>query len=133
VRTIQEMWKVDRNIQMAICTAFTDYSPDQISAALGINEGLLMLRKPSEQAEIRQVALALTDKWNIQRQRDELEKIVEARTAELQYAALHDTLTGLPNRVLFNDRLGASLRRCPREPNYKFAVLFVDSDRFKVV
>src|SRR5436190_5634762 len=57
VQTIQQLWKVDRTLQVAICTAYTDYSPDQISSALGIRDGLLMLRKPFEKAEIRHVAI----------------------------------------------------------------------------
>src|SRR5438128_1372456 len=36
VQTIQQLWKVDRSLQIAICTAYTDYSPDQIPSALGI-------------------------------------------------------------------------------------------------
>src|SRR4029079_16753626 len=47
--------------------------------------------------------------------------------------ALHDALTGLPNRALFLDRLTQSLRRGEREPGHQCAVLFLDLDRFKVV
>ncbi len=52
---------------------------------------------------------------------------------ELVHAALHDSLTGLPNRALLLDRLELSLRRCQRDPARGFAVLFLDLDRFKVV
>jgi diguanylate cyclase (GGDEF)-like protein/PAS domain S-box-containing protein len=52
---------------------------------------------------------------------------------ELLHAALHDALTGLPNRALFLDRLALSLKRCQRHPATCFAVLFLDLDRFKVV
>jgi diguanylate cyclase (GGDEF)-like protein/PAS domain S-box-containing protein len=45
--------------------------------------------------------------------------------------ALHDGLTGLPNRVLFTDRLERSLARIARDPDHHFAVLFLDLDRFK--
>jgi diguanylate cyclase (GGDEF)-like protein/PAS domain S-box-containing protein len=51
---------------------------------------------------------------------------------ELSHAALHDTLTGLPNRALFLDRLGLALRRTERRSG-SVAVLFCDLDRFKVV
>ena len=47
--------------------------------------------------------------------------------------ALHDSLTGLPNRVLFTDRLERSLARGSRDPQRQFAVLFLDMDRFKGV
>ena len=52
---------------------------------------------------------------------------------QLQYDALHDALTGLPNRTLFVDRLEHALSRAKRRPDEIFAVLFLDLDRFKVV
>ena len=52
----------------------------------------------------------------------------------LQHDALHDALTGLPNRVLFLDRLDQSIRRAQRHhPECCAAVLFLDLDRFKAV
>jgi diguanylate cyclase (GGDEF)-like protein/PAS domain S-box-containing protein len=51
---------------------------------------------------------------------------------ELSHAALHDALTGLPNRMLFLDRLGLALRRTERR-SASVAVLFCDLDRFKIV
>jgi diguanylate cyclase (GGDEF)-like protein/PAS domain S-box-containing protein len=52
---------------------------------------------------------------------------------QLLHAALHDSLTGLPNRALFLDRLGQVLNHTHRNPNYRFAVFFLDLDRFKVI
>ncbi|HEX6751542.1 MAG TPA: PAS domain S-box protein [Longimicrobium sp.] len=52
---------------------------------------------------------------------------------QLAYGALHDALTGLPNRALFVDRLGQALERVRRGGEHPFAVLFLDLDRFKVV
>ncbi|WP_372788522.1 putative bifunctional diguanylate cyclase/phosphodiesterase [Paraconexibacter sp.] len=59
---------------------------------------------------------------------------IERKRAELQlaHAALHDGLTGLPNRALLLDRLGQALTRLGRRAAY-VAVLFLDLDRFKVV
>jgi len=53
--------------------------------------------------------------------------------ASLQQHAFYDTLTGLPNRALFMDRLRQALDRSKRHESYLFAVLFLDLDRFKVV
>jgi len=50
----------------------------------------------------------------------------------IEHAALHDTLTGLPNRALLSDRLEQAIKRAERT-NTKFGVLFVDLDRFKIV
>jgi diguanylate cyclase (GGDEF)-like protein/PAS domain S-box-containing protein len=61
--------------------------------------------------------------------------ITDRKQAEerLRYNALHDPLTGLPNRALFVDRLATALARWRREPQRRCAVLFMDLDRFKVV
>jgi diguanylate cyclase (GGDEF)-like protein/PAS domain S-box-containing protein len=52
---------------------------------------------------------------------------------QLLHDAFYDALTGLPNRALFMDRLGNSLRRTRRTHDYTCAVLFLDLDRFKVI
>ncbi len=64
-----------------------------------------------------------------------LSDITDRKHAEEQLLrdALHDGLTGLPNRVLFNDRLERSIARVTRDPNHHYAVLFIDLDRFKRV
>lgn len=61
--------------------------------------------------------------------------ITEHKRAEAQllYDALHDSLTGLPNRTLLMDRIQQALRRSKRRKDYVFAVLFIDLDRFKIV
>ena len=61
--------------------------------------------------------------------------VTERKQAEekLAYTALHDPLTNLPNRVLFMDRLSHAMERAKRRKNHKFAILFLDLDRFKVV
>jgi diguanylate cyclase (GGDEF)-like protein/PAS domain S-box-containing protein len=57
-------------------------------------------------------------------------KEVEAR---ILHDALHDPLTGFPNRTLFLDRLGQAVVRRHRRPDHRFGVLFLDLDRFKLV
>ncbi|PSN15095.1 GGDEF domain-containing protein [filamentous cyanobacterium CCT1] len=52
---------------------------------------------------------------------------------ELRHQALHDVLTGLPNRALFTERLEQAMQRFKRYPEQLFAVLFVDLNRFKVI
>ncbi len=52
---------------------------------------------------------------------------------QLHHDAFHDSLTGLPNRALFMDRLEHAVDREKRNSEYLFAVLFIDMDRFKVL
>ena len=61
--------------------------------------------------------------------------VTDRKEAERQllHNAFHDSLTGLPNRVLFMDRLRRSLGRVKHRPDYLFAALFLDLDRFKVI
>ncbi|MGJ8692855.1 MAG: bifunctional diguanylate cyclase/phosphodiesterase [Thalassotalea sp.] len=62
-------------------------------------------------------------------------QIEERKKAEekLFYEAHHDALTQLPNRAMFSDRLTYSLSHYKRHPNQRFAVLFIDLDRFKMI
>ncbi|HEX4950372.1 MAG TPA: EAL domain-containing protein [Blastocatellia bacterium] len=64
-----------------------------------------------------------------------LTDIRQRRLAEekLQHDALHDDLTGLPNRAAFMERLRRSLERARFDDEYVFAVLFLDLDRFKII
>ncbi len=137
LQTIREMWKVDPKLQVAICTAYSDYSWDEIKKDIGITDNLLILKKPFDAVEVIQMATALSEKWSLQRESklkmDDLKQMVDARTAELSRLALHDRLTGLPNRMLLNERINQSIQRVKRIPNHHFAVLFLDFDRFKLV
>ncbi|MGC4032019.1 MAG: EAL domain-containing protein [Tepidisphaeraceae bacterium] len=133
VQTLREIWKTSPGQQAAICTAYSDYTPEQIASELGVRGRMVIIRKPFDATEIRQIAAMVCEKWELSRRRQNLEKEVETRTADLKRAALHDGLTGLPNRLLFADRLGQAMLRAKREPGYKFAVLFVDCDNFKSV
>ena len=75
-----------------------------------------------EQNRLSQVVVLLLD-------------ITERKLAEekLRYRALHDALTGLPNRTLLTERLDHAIQRVKRHPESLFAVLFIDLDRFKVI
>lgn len=62
-------------------------------------------------------------------------EIIDRQQAQEQllHAALHDALTGLPNRALFMKKLTEGLNRVREDPSYLFAILFMDCDRFKRV
>jgi diguanylate cyclase (GGDEF)-like protein/PAS domain S-box-containing protein len=64
-----------------------------------------------------------------------LEDITDRKRFEQQllHDAFHDKLTGLPNRALFMDRLERAIQRADRRGDYRFAVLYLDLDRFKII
>ena len=101
------------------------------------------MRKPAEPIEVLQCATALTRKWHNERlvrdQMLELEQVVsvrtrglEAATRQLRHLATHDALTGLPNRVLLDDRMTQAMARADRDGR-PFALMVCDLDRFKLV
>ena len=72
------------------------------------------------------------EKTKLKQARDTLEEKVAERTAELQYLALHDALTGLPNRALFNTRLDEAIASA-RLQRTSVALLMIDLNRFKEI
>jgi PAS domain S-box-containing protein len=88
VTTVGRLWEVDPHLQVVICTAYSDYSWDEMLKELGVTDRLLILKKPFDNIEVRQLACSLTKKWNFGRQArsalEELQATVTARTAELQ-------------------------------------------------
>jgi diguanylate cyclase (GGDEF)-like protein/PAS domain S-box-containing protein len=65
----------------------------------------------------------------------QMQDISARRSAEarLQHIAFHDGLTGLPNRALFHEHLARAIERCRADPQRRFAVMFLDFDRFKLI
>lgn len=88
IDTIKEIWKLDLDIQMVICTAFSDYSWEETVKELGLTDNLFILRKPFESVVVRQIAGALTTKWqnlqDIKTRTQQLEKTVQERTVSLK-------------------------------------------------
>jgi CheY-like chemotaxis protein len=135
LQTIEHLWKLDGEMQVVICTAYTDHSLEEISRRVGSTDRLLILKKPFDIVEVQQLASALTEKWRLNRQSNlkvaELEQLVERRTFDLKRLASHDKLTGLPNRHVFLERLSKAIERHRAQPQSTFGVMFLDFDHFK--
>jgi diguanylate cyclase len=143
LKTIEELWKIDPDVQVVICSAHTEYAWSELRSRLGPSDKLLVLKKPFESIEVQQAASALCRKWHneqmLRRHVEDLEHIIAARTKgleaanhQLQQLATHDVLTGLPNRVILYDRLEQAIAYSARK-QLEFAVLLLDLDRFKVI
>lgn len=139
VETIEHLWRGDPSLQVVVCTAYNDYTWEQVTNRLGKTDRLL-LKMPSDLAEAWQLASALTEKWKLTRQaRQDLQKSERLTTArqalnhKLLRTVYHDWLTGLPNRAHLMDRLQRRIVRLGRQDDYRFALLFLDVDNFKLV
>jgi len=90
VQTIEALWQVDPTLQVVICTAFSDHSWEEVFARIDARDRLLILKKPFDAIEVRQLANALTTKWQMAREAASrmasLEDAVRARTGELRAA-----------------------------------------------
>ena len=88
VETIKRIWEIDPHMQVVICSAYSDHSWSDLVDALPSVDRWLLLRKPFDSAEVSQLALALTKKWELERESRErvkdLERIVDQRTQELR-------------------------------------------------
>jgi len=68
VETIARIWEVDPSIQIVVCTAYSDYAWDDMRAKVGQPDSMLVLKKPFDNIEVRQIAHALTKKWFLNQQ-----------------------------------------------------------------
>ncbi len=88
VETIAKLWEVDPEIQVVICTAYSDCSWEEILTRLGATDRLLILKKPFDTAEVCQLACALTEKWHLTRHAhlklNQLKGMVDEQTHELR-------------------------------------------------
>jgi len=88
VETTARLWQEDPDLQVVLCSAYADYSWEEVAHRLGISQRLLILRKPFDNIEVRQMAHALAEKWELARQSrrrmDDLAQAVAERTQELE-------------------------------------------------
>jgi diguanylate cyclase len=143
LETIENLWKVDPEIQVVVCSAYSDYDWMDLLARLGRSDKLIVIKKPFEPVEIMQAASALSRKWQnagaLRHHVEGLEQAVtdrtrglEAANRQLRHLASHDSLTGLPNRLLLEDRITQAIAQAKRQ-THEFAVAVLDLDRFKLI
>ena len=90
IETIAQLWNADPDLEIVICTAHCDYSPQEIARKLRQAHQLLLLQKPFAPIEIQQLALSLAENWRLRREGhssvERLETLVKARTHELEHS-----------------------------------------------
>lgn len=87
IQAIKRIWEKHPYTEMVICTAYSDYSWNEIVSNLGNTDKLLFMKKPFDATALKQTALTLTTKWKLQQETiaytEKLEKEVQERTKEL--------------------------------------------------
>jgi response regulator RpfG family c-di-GMP phosphodiesterase len=110
IETIKRIWAIDPEMQIVLCTAYSDYSLYDTLRHLGMSDRLLVLKKPYDPMELAMFAITLTEKWNYSRE--------AARLIQLQSNQIDDA-----QRVL------KTLRLCQQDLRTECASLQEKADR----
>src|SRR5262249_14368099 len=117
--TTTRLWEVCPDLQIVICTAYSDYSWEQMATKLSLSDSVVILKKPFDAVEVLQLASALTEKWRLRQESqlklDLLEHLVEERTE-----VLRNTNARLEKEILERQRVTDALR----ESEERYALLF---------
>lgn len=109
VETAARVWEICPDLQVVICTAYSDYSWDDMAARLKGSDRLVILKKPFDAVEVLQLATALTEKWRLHQEArlklEQLEKLVLDRTKSLQ-----ETNQCLEHEIVERKRVADSLK-----------------------
>ena len=120
VQTIKKIWGIgdkldviDPNVEIIMCTAYSDYRPEDLQKELGESERLLYTQKPFSPASIIQTVISLTKKWQLLREnksyQQSLEEKVKKRTEALD-KALQTAIDANKTRSLFLANMSHELR-----------------------
>jgi len=88
VQTVERLWAEDPDLQIVLCTAYADYSFEEITSALGATAQWLILKKPFDPVEVAQLANALSEKWATRRR--ERARMLELERASAEARAASD-------------------------------------------
>ena len=116
IETISQLWKVQADLQVVLCTAFSDYTWDRIRKVLGASDSMLILKKPFDNVEVLQLAHALGRKWHLGRLANErladLDRLITERTDQLRrtMSLFEASIAQSPAGILIADAPELTLR-----------------------
>jgi len=99
LETIKHIWSVDTEIQLVICTAYSDYSWNEVLYHLGASDRLIILKKPFDMVEVQQIATALTTKWSLGC--ENAARLIQAQESEEKYRSV---VNSVADAILTIDR-----------------------------
>ena len=127
--TAKRIRAIDPSINLVIVSAYSDHGITEIAKVAGPPDKIFYISKPFAADEVRQMAVALSRRWDV-------DKLLEQKMAELAasearaiHIAGHDFLTGAPNRRAFLFELAERLKKTPQN----VGLILLDLDRFKHV
>lgn len=113
VETISRLWQCCPDLQVVICTAYSDYSWDEIVGRLGQPDQLLILKKPFDVIEVLQLAHALVAKWDLLQETRRCVRELEDRVRE-RTLALEGAKSTLEAEVADRNRMEIQLRHAQK-------------------
>jgi diguanylate cyclase (GGDEF)-like protein len=143
LETARRIRAIDPDVSIVVVTGYSDHKPTAIANAIGVPGKLFYLAKPFDVEELRQIAVALADRWvgdravadELSRRVAELEHLnveLAASEARARQAALIDALTGLSNRSGLSERFSGD-GFSAAAPTASVSTLYLDLDHFKDV
>ena len=108
VETTARLWEADPELQVVICTAFSDYSWQEITQRLGASDRLVILKKPFDAVEVLQLANVLSEKWRLTRagQQKLRELDLQVREGNRQLELQATALQAAANGIVITDATG---------------------------
>ncbi|MDB6005036.1 MAG: response regulator receiver sensor hybrid histidine kinase, partial [Prosthecobacter sp.] len=120
IETTRQIWQVCPDLQIVICTAFSDCSWNEMQEQINPMDRLLILKKPFDTIEVLQLANALTEKWRLLQESKtklgDLDQMVKQRTQELEESQLA-ALTMMQEAVSNRQNIERAYEELTRETN----------------
>jgi two-component system NtrC family sensor kinase len=113
LETLARLWEVDPRIEAVLCSAYADYSWEQILSRVGDSDQLLILKKPFDVPEVRQLVHALTAKWQLARANERRLADLELRVSE-RTRALVSANEQLRREIAEREQTERALRKAQR-------------------
>ena len=88
IETIRRIWEKYPDLQIVVCTAFSDYSWEEMLRTLGYSDRMVILKKPFDNIEVLLLTIAMTEKWRLYQESklrlEDLKNTLEERTLTLK-------------------------------------------------
>ncbi len=103
LETIERIWEIDPDMQLVVCSAYSDHNWNEIHERIGETDQLLILKKPFDRVEVSQIAVAMAEKWRLAQasrkaaieKAQRLEHIEESLTQHSRHLAMASELARL--------------------------------------